>query len=333
MQEKDLQRKLNQELEEMAPDILQNILSKPIEPIKSEKELLGKDRALFQEKKSYKRVAWGATVAAAIVIALVIASVVTITNKALINPNPAEQQLAYSILIDVNPSIAIDVGSDGKVIKVNAGNDDAKEIVEKINKKITKDTTYEEVLSMAVEKLNKKKYFKKKDSAMLVSVVSDQEDNMKGKGKEVKEITNKIKEDNRIKCKTMYQKCVVTEELKSVADKNHVSVGKAALCVKIAKKENTSVKKLCKKKISSLVKKAEETGVISEEENLDEYVDVPMDETESQSETESIDFINETENTDFIDETEFNDELENESIDENILNELDPATEENDIIN
>ena len=35
MQEKDIREKLNKELEEMAPDMLQKILDTPIEPIKS----------------------------------------------------------------------------------------------------------------------------------------------------------------------------------------------------------------------------------------------------------------------------------------------------------
>ena len=43
MQEKDIREKLNQELEQMAPDILDKILNTPIEPISSEKELFGKD--------------------------------------------------------------------------------------------------------------------------------------------------------------------------------------------------------------------------------------------------------------------------------------------------
>ena len=45
MQEKDIREKLNKELEEMAPDMLQKILDTPIEPIKSEKELFGETRS------------------------------------------------------------------------------------------------------------------------------------------------------------------------------------------------------------------------------------------------------------------------------------------------
>ena len=39
MQEKDIKEKLNQELDKMAPDILEKVLAKPIEPIESEENL------------------------------------------------------------------------------------------------------------------------------------------------------------------------------------------------------------------------------------------------------------------------------------------------------
>ena len=35
MQEKDIKEQLNQELDKMAPDILEKVLAKPIEPIES----------------------------------------------------------------------------------------------------------------------------------------------------------------------------------------------------------------------------------------------------------------------------------------------------------
>ncbi len=44
---------------------------------------------------------------------------------------------------------------------------------------------------------------------------------------------------------------------KKVAKKNKVSEGKAALCIKIAKKEKVSVKKMCKKSIFILIKQVE----------------------------------------------------------------------------
>ena len=50
MQEKDIKEKLNQELDKMAPDILEKVLAKPIEPIESEENLFNNE-PLFEEKK------------------------------------------------------------------------------------------------------------------------------------------------------------------------------------------------------------------------------------------------------------------------------------------
>lgn len=50
MQEKDIKEKLNQELDKMAPDILEKVLAKPIEPIESEEDLFNNE-PLFEEKR------------------------------------------------------------------------------------------------------------------------------------------------------------------------------------------------------------------------------------------------------------------------------------------
>lgn len=60
--------------------------------------------------------------------------------------------------------------------------------------------------------------------------------------------------DKKVKCATIYQNCVSNEKIKKVAKKNKVSEGKAALCIKIAKKEKVSIKKMCKKSIFILIK-------------------------------------------------------------------------------
>ena len=43
MQEKDIKEQLNQELDKMAPDILEKVLAKPIEPIESEEDLFNNE--------------------------------------------------------------------------------------------------------------------------------------------------------------------------------------------------------------------------------------------------------------------------------------------------
>ena len=51
MQEKDIKEKLNQELDKMAPDILEKVLAKPIEPIESEENLF-KTNLYLKKKKT-----------------------------------------------------------------------------------------------------------------------------------------------------------------------------------------------------------------------------------------------------------------------------------------
>ena len=45
-----------------------------------------------------------------------------------------------------------------------------------------------------------------------------------------------------------------------MADNNDVSLGKAALCIELAKEEKVSVKTMCKKNIENLVQKVEKSN-------------------------------------------------------------------------
>ena len=268
MQEKDIREKLNQELDEMAPDILNKILSQPIEPVKSEKELFGKNKPLFKEKKSIGKYFWApamAAVAACILIALMIIKPWALT------PN-SEANTAFNIVIDVNPSINIKVNKDGTVDEVEAGNKDAQKIVKKINKKIDKDTTYNKAVKLTIKQLKEQGYLKKDKNAMLLSVVSDDKDAFKETAREIKETAKKYKEKKDINCTTVYQNCEVNDKVLKVAEKNNVSVGKAAFCIKIAEKEKVDVDNICDKNIYTLIKEAQEAGTDIFEQDMNEYV-------------------------------------------------------------
>lgn len=269
MQEKDIREKLNQELDEMAPDILNRILARPIEPVKSEKELFGKNKPLFKEKKKIENYFWVPAMTVAVTVCLLIALLVikpwslTPTTKA---------NIAFNIMIDVNPSINIKVNEDGTVSKVEAGNKDAKKVVEKVNAKIEMDTDYNKAVQLVIKQLNKEGYLNKNKNAMLLSVVSDDRESIKETAREIKETVKKYKEKKEIKCTTVYQNCEVDDKVLKVAEKNKVSVGKAAFCMKIAEKEKVDVDNICDKNIYTILKGAEESGVNIFEQNMDEYV-------------------------------------------------------------
>lgn len=282
MQEKDIREKLNQELEEMAPDMLEKILSKPIEPLKNEKELFGRNKPLFKEKKNMKQyfiVPAMLAVAACLVMAVIL-------MKPLFNVQNNNTKMAFSIIVDVNPSVEIQVNKDGKVDRVVADNKDAKSMIREINGEIKKDYDYNDAMKVVIKNFKKNGYLKKKNSAMLVSLTNEKEDVPKEKLKEIKIETTKVLADKKIKCKTVFQNCKIDGDVKKVAKKNNVSVGKASLCIKLAQKENTSVKKMCKKSIDTLVKKVEE---IKKDVNKDWIIDDDLpDEPESETNTVGI---------------------------------------------
>ena len=314
MQEKDIKEQLNQELDKMAPDILEKVLAKPIEPIESEEDLFNNE-PLFEEKKDKGKYLWIPQVIAVVACLVLVAVLSSIWFKPNVTPTAPDPKMAtaFTITIDVNPSITMKVKKDNTVESIKASNKDAKKVVKKVKKKLKDDTTYGEAVEMVVSGLKKKGYLKKDNSAMLVSVVTDDKKAGEEKLKEVKDYTKKVKKDKKVKCATIYQNCVSNEKIKKVAKKNKVSEGKAALCIKIAKKEKVSVKKMCKPDIEI----DDEINVVPEE---------PTGETESAiiEETTEIGSESSTENM----ETETGEETspvsenvnENETIPETVQN-------------
>ena len=118
MQEKDMREKMNQELDKMAPDILDKILAEPIEPVKNERELFGKNKPLFQQEKRIKRYLWAPVMVA--VVACMVILVMVMQPNIISKPEGMLNNIAFNIMIDVNPSISIDVREDGRVDKIKA---------------------------------------------------------------------------------------------------------------------------------------------------------------------------------------------------------------------
>lgn len=307
MQEKDIREKLNQELEQMAPDMLSKILSTPIEPVKDEKELFGKNRPLFKEEKNWKQYlkvpAIAAVAACFVALIIVLYPMLGITDTT--------HKVAFSIIVDVNPSISIDVNEDGTVKKVKAKNKDAKNIANYVNSELDEDDDYKTAMKLVVNNLKKEGYLKKKKNAMLVSAIFvDGSDDVTEQMKEVKRETNEALKAKKIQCKAVCQKVQLNNKIKKVAGKNDVSVGKAALCIKLAKEEKTSVKKMCKKNIDHLVKEIEERNynivdsIIVVEDNIEIVTEEISHEEETGAiETESIEMLTESVETESVLET------------------------------
>ncbi len=105
----------------------------------------------------------------------------------------------------------------------------------------------------------------------------------------------------------------MNDKIKRVADNNDVSLGKAALCIELAKEEKVSVKTMCKKNIENLVQKVEKSNntTVDSIVIIDDNQEYTTDEFETSYETESL----ETETVEFPTET-----CESESVIETIEN-------------
>lgn len=119
----------------------------------------------------------------------------------------------YTITLDINPSIKIELNKDKKVINVTALNDDAKEV---INEDF-KEKTFEEEIELLSVNLNNKHLLE--DATIIVTIENMDET-------EVKDILNKSFETKSVTYDLLVPQ--VTESAKEIASKFNISQGKAA---------------------------------------------------------------------------------------------------------
>lgn len=119
----------------------------------------------------------------------------------------------YTITLDINPSIKIELNKDKRVINVTALNDDAKEV---INEDF-KEKTFEEEIELLSVNLNNKHLLE--DATIIVTIENMDET-------EVKDILNKSFENKSVTYDLLVPQ--VTESAKEIASKYNISQGKAA---------------------------------------------------------------------------------------------------------
>lgn len=169
----------------------------------------------------------------------------------------------YTITLDINPSIKIELNKDKKVINVTALNDDAKEV---INEDF-KEKTFEEEIELLSVNLNNKHLLE--DATIIVTIENVDET-------EVKDILNKSFETKSVTYDLLIPQ--ITESAKEIANKYNISQGKAAYLENII---NENPKLNIEDIASSSVKEIDDKiNTIKEEENKSNK---PNDNTSSQN--------------------------------------------------
>ena len=290
MKEKDIKEILDDKFESMAPDLVNKICENKIEKIKDESELFGNDEPLFRKNN---KVIFGGIVTAMVACIMIVIMVFSPKQQF------KEEKYAFSIIVDVNPSITVQFNKEGCVEKIVAGNKDAKLIVKKLRNKLNEKSKCEDVMNGIIKEISNEGYLKKNKNSMLVTVVSDNAKTRKEVLNSVQYNTEKYEIDKGKKFKTIYQDIKVDKKVEKVAKKNNVSLGKAALCIKLAEAGKEDYNKLCRKSINTLAGEVEKKGVANDDDELilniepaivEEEISEPFTEeeiTETISETES----------------------------------------------
>ena len=152
MKEKDIKEILDDKFESMAPDLVNKICENKIEKIKDESELFGNDEPLFRKNN---KVIFGGIVTAMVACIMIVIMVFSPKQQF------KEEKYAFSIIVDVNPSITVQFNKEGCVEKIVAGNKDAKLIVKKLRNKLNEKSKCEDVMNGIIKEISNEGYLKK----------------------------------------------------------------------------------------------------------------------------------------------------------------------------
>lgn len=160
-----------------------------------------------------KKIIIGLSVLVVIIIGIITFLLLNKTEKVKKPIEKFDDVTMYTITLDINPSIKIELNKDKKVINVTALNDDAKEV---INEDF-KEKTFEEEIELLSVNLNNKHLLE--DATIIVTIENMDET-------EVKDILNKSFENKSVTYDLLVPQ--ITESAKEIASKFNISQGKAA---------------------------------------------------------------------------------------------------------
>ena len=210
-----------------------------------------------------KKIIIGVSVLVVIIIGIITFLLLNKKEKVIKPIEKFDDVTVYTITLDINPSIKIELNKDKKVINVTALNDDAKEV---INEDF-KEKTFEEEIELLSVNLNNKHLLE--DATIIVTIENMDET-------EVKDILNKAFETKSVTYDLLVPQ--ITESAKEIASKYNISEGKAAYLESII---NENPKLNIEDIASSSVKEIDDKlNTIKEEENKNNK---PNDNTSSQN--------------------------------------------------
>lgn len=248
---KQVQRQLQSEIDQIAPDIFSNIL----ECVKEEKketpiEWYEKYNIRRKAARRTKRRAW--VVAAACLFLCIVAAWQYDVNYS----------TACTVMLDVNPSIQMEVSKSGRILSMKSNNEDGEPIVDTIKK----EKSLNKALMKAMEELERENYFEQEESAMLLSYVPKK--NVKRVNEIMEETVEEYQKSHEKSPKAIIMKVIVNSQVENLSQKESVSVGKSAFCIKTAAKVPKTAEELSNQNISEIAKTYYDENYPSQDEDI-----------------------------------------------------------------
>lgn len=228
----------------ITPNVFENICQREVVKIEDESELFSElnKKANKVEKSGRRTIAISSMVAVAACFLCLL----------LFGKN---ENVQNRIILDINPSISIWLDNKEQVKKVEALNEDGKEILDEFPEKKNLDETVIEILDRLVEK----KYLQQNKASVLVTY--DYKNGVAPQEK-VKKLVEGYLETENEQVTVIYQEIEAEEEEEKKAKEQGVSVGKYHFIQKL-EKENKEIKaeELYDKNMEEIVKNANDKGV------------------------------------------------------------------------
>ena len=215
MSDQKIKEKINNAVARNVPDVLDNIL---------EQCDTKKGDVRMKEKKKMKSFYKIATAMAAMLVLVV----GIVGASQIVGLDDVETVIAF----DVNPSIELEVNAHGKVVKVNAINEDAQIVIGDMN---FRHVDYDIAVNAILGSMLKNGYLSTDQNSILVSVHSRDEKKAEALKETITTDITSILEGSNIEASVIVQDYEKNHEVDKIAQENKISHAKAKLIARIIK--------------------------------------------------------------------------------------------------
>lgn len=213
MKKSELEKRINRAFENSVPDVLDNILS---ECAGQKDEVTAMTQNNINSKKSLLRWAIGVAAAFAVIAGGVICAGLYQT----------EHSIQSTVMLDVNPSIELEVNKNERVLAVNPLNDDGKIIIGDMN---FEGCDINVAVNALVGSMLKNGYLSELSNSILVSVNGNNSENSAALQEKLEREISEAMQSNSFRGAVVSQTVTEDEDLKVLADLYGISLGKAQL--------------------------------------------------------------------------------------------------------